>query len=349
MTDGNRSIKCVVWDLDDTLWRGVLLEDPAVQLRPEAVETIHTLDARGILHSIASRGDPDAALLRLKTLALDEYFLHPQIGWGAKATAIETIARALNIGVDACAFVDDDPFEREAVRFAHPEILCLDAAGVASFPRLPALSPAVVTDEAAMRRVLYRRDLQRRTEEEAFADRQADFLATLDLVLTIRPADERDLDRSEELTHRTHQLNSTGIAYSRDDLSVLCRSGRHRVLVASLRDRFGPYGQIGLILLETDPDAWTVKLLLTSCRVASRGIGTALLSYLAAAARRERVRLLAEFVPRERNRIMYVTLRLAGLQERERRGDVILLEHPLSQFVPLPDYMQIEHSAAFTS
>lgn len=348
MTDAARAIKCVVWDLDQTLWHGVLLEDAAVRLRPEAVTALQTLDERGILHSVASRGDPGAAMDRLRAFELDEYFLYPQIGWGAKATSIGTIARALNIGLDAVAFVDDDPFEREAVQFAHPQVLCLDAALAASLPDLPALSPARVTPEASMRRALYRRDLQRQAEEQAFADRQADFLGTLDLVLTVRLAGEEDLDRAEELTHRTHQLNTTGVAYSRNELAELARAGRHRLLVADLRDRFGPYGQIGLVLLEREAGAWTIALLLTSCRVASRGIGSVLLCYLAAEAKRHGVRLLAEFVPRERNRIMYVTLRLAGLVERARRGETIVLEHPLAQLVPVPAYIRLEHPATLT-
>src|SRR5262249_28089410 len=152
------------------------------------------------------------------------------------------------------------------------------------------------------------------------------FLSTLELSLTIQPATIGDLDRSEELTQRTHQLNSTGKPYSRAELEGVLGSDRHVLLAARLEDRFGSYGQIGLVLLEVDPSNWTIKLLLTSCRVLSRGIGSLLLRYVAAEALKANVTLKAEFVPTERNRIMYVTFRLAGFQESVRQGELTLLE-----------------------
>src|SRR5215207_9813937 len=123
-----QSIKCVVWDLDDTVWDGILLEDREVKLRPHVVRILETLDGRGILHSIASRNDRDLALAKLQEFGLDEYFLYPQINWGSKAASIARIAQDLNIGLDAIAFVDDQPFEREEVAFVHGQVLCLDSA-----------------------------------------------------------------------------------------------------------------------------------------------------------------------------------------------------------------------------
>jgi FkbH-like protein len=106
--------KCLVWDLDNTLWDGVCLEG-AVRLRPEAADTIAALDRRGILHSVASRGDAEVALAQLRTFELDEYFLAPKINWLPKPTNILAIGRELGIPLDAMAFVDDEPFELEQV------------------------------------------------------------------------------------------------------------------------------------------------------------------------------------------------------------------------------------------
>src|SRR5713226_3594295 len=95
------SIKVLVWDLDNTLWDGTLLEGDAVRLRPAAAAALQTLDARGILQSIASKNDRDQAMEKLRQLGIEEYFLYPRIGWSSKSSGIEAIARAINVGLDA--------------------------------------------------------------------------------------------------------------------------------------------------------------------------------------------------------------------------------------------------------
>src|SRR5436853_7292044 len=93
------SVKCVVWDLDNTIWDGILLEDTNVVLKPQVLDVIKTLDSRGILNSIASRNDHDTAMEKLKQLSLSEYFLFPQINWNSKADSIQKIAKLINIGI----------------------------------------------------------------------------------------------------------------------------------------------------------------------------------------------------------------------------------------------------------
>ncbi len=91
-------IKCVVWDLDHTLWDGVLLEDGDVRLRPGVVEHIRRLDAMGVLHSVASKNDHSAALAKLREFGIEDLFLWPRISWNAKSSSIEAIAKKLNLG-----------------------------------------------------------------------------------------------------------------------------------------------------------------------------------------------------------------------------------------------------------
>lgn len=336
-----KSVKCVVWDLDDTLWDGILLEDPEVALRPAAVELLRTLDERGILHSIASRNDPERALAKLRELGLEDWFLYPQIGWGAKSAAVQAIARDLNIGLDAIAFVDDQPFEREEVAFGCADVLCLDSADLARIADLPEMKPRFVTEDSRRRRQMYLADVRRNREEEGFTGPKEEFLATLGMVFTVAPAREEDLKRAEELTVRTHQLNTTGYTYSYEELDAFRQSPRHKLLVASLEDKYGTYGKIGLALVECAGEAWTVKLLLMSCRVMSKGVGTILLNHLLALAKEAGVRLQAEFVSTERNRMMLVTYKFAGFKEVERREGVAILEHDLSRIQPLPDYVDV--------
>lgn len=345
MTARDAVKKCLVWDLDNTVWDGVLLEGDRLTLREGVADTLRTLDRRGILHSVASRNDPEQALAKLREFGLDEYFLHPQIGWRPKSQSVRAVAGALGIGVDALAFVDDDPFERGEVAFAVPEVLCLDASEVAGLAGRPEFSPAYVTEDAGRRRQMYRAAQRRTTAEEEFDGPQEGFLAGLDMRLRIAAARAEDLRRAEELTVRTHQLNATGRTYSYAELDALRTSDTHELLVVELTDRFGPYGTIGLVLLETGSHTWTLRLLLMSCRVLSRGIGAILVNLLRQRAREAGRRLLADFVRTDRNRMMYVAYRLGGFREVGRQDGVLVLESDLSEVPPLPGYVTLTTSS----
>lgn len=336
-----RKIKCVVWDLDNTLWNGTLLEGDDVYLREGIREVIHALDARGVLHSIASRNHADSALARLRELDLEEYFLYPQINWGSKAASIKMIAENLNIGLDSICFIDDQPFELAEVEAALPQVLCMDHLQLPHLLEMPELTPETVTAESSMRRHMYMGEMRRKQTEEAFTGPQEEFLATLGMVFTISSARAEDLARAEELTNRTNQLNTTGRTYSCEELDELRCSERHLLLMSELTDKFGSYGKIGLALVECHPEVWTIKLLLMSCRVMNRGVGTIMLNHILRKAKEAGVRLLSEFISNDRNRMMYVTYKFAGFTEIENRGGTQILEHSLASIPPVADYIYI--------
>jgi FkbH-like protein len=337
-----RTIKCVVWDLDNTLWDGVLLEDPDVVLRPSVVETIRVLDRRGILHSVASRGDESLALRALARFELTELFLVPQINWGSKSASIQVIAAALNLGLDAFAFIDDDGFERAEVGYCLPQVLCVDATDAGGLLTRPELSPGQLTEEARQRRHLYQAAQARQAAEDEFTGPREAFLSTLRMRLQIAPAGSGDLARAEELTVRTNQLNTTGHTYSQAELDAFRTAGDHSLLVARLQDRHGPYGTIGLVLVEHGAGAWTIKLLLMSCRVISRGVGGVMITHLRQQARAAGVRLLADFIPNGRNRQMYVTYKFSGFREIARDGELVRLEADLADVPPFPPYLYVD-------
>jgi FkbH-like protein len=346
----DRIIKCVVWDLDGTLWDGILSEDKRVSARPSAVEIVRALDARGILQSVASKNDREPALKELLDIGIHDHFLYPEIHWGSKAESVGRIAKKLNIGLDAVAFVDDQPFERDAVAFAHPSVLCLDAAALDGVLAMPELMPRFITDDSKNRRAMYLADIARNEAEERFDGPKEDFLATLGMRLSLAPAGEDDLMRAEELTIRTNQLNSTGRTYSYDELDALRASPSHALWIAGLEDRYGSYGKIGLILIERGGPAWTLRLFLMSCRVMSRGIGAILLNHVIARAKQAGARLLAEFIPNDRNRMMFVTYKFAGFREASRERGTIFLEAPQGSVPPCPPYVELraEGDAALT-
>jgi FkbH-like protein len=337
----SKKIKCVVWDLDNTLWDGVLLEDSNVSLKPGVVDIIKALDARGILHSIASRNDQTTAEQKLQQFGLYEYFLYPQMNWNAKSASLQEIASCLNLGLDTFAFIDDQSFEREEVAFTLPEVLCIDAQNIPALLTMPEMMPRFLTEDAQRRRLMYQSDRQRREAEESFPGPNEAFLATLKMVFTIKSAQEEDLQRAEELTVRTHQLNTTGYTYSYDELNAFRLSDTHQLLIASLDDKYGSSGKIGLALVEQNRDVWTIKLLLMSCRVMSRGVGTLMLTHIMSMAKQAGVSLRADFVSTERNRMMYITYKFIGFKEIYKNDTFIVFGHDLSHIPAFPDYIQV--------
>jgi FkbH-like protein len=338
-------IKCLVWDLDNTMWNGVLLENDQLRLKPGIEAIIKELDNRGILQSIASKNNYEEALSLLDKFGVKEYFLYPQVSWQSKSHSIKAIQEALNIGIDTIAFIDDDAFEREEVNSAHPKVRCFDALDYQTLLDNTSFQPDFITEDSKLRRIMYLHDDERKRKEEAFEGPKEEFLRSLSMELFIRQASEDDLQRAAELTLRTNQLNTTGITYDYDDLNYFRMSGDHRLYICELKDKFGSYGKIGLILLEETPEALHIKLFLMSCRVMTRGVGTVLLSFLMKQARQAGKRLFADFRRTDRNRLMFVTYKFAGFTEHEVDGDQLVLENRLENIQEYPDYMKLSFSS----
>jgi methoxymalonate biosynthesis protein len=308
-------VKCLVWDLDNTLWKGTLLEDGEVLLPEEVADVVRELDARGILQSVASRNDHDHAWSRLEELGLAEYFVLPQIGWGAKSAAVREIADRLNFAYSTIAFIDDQPAERAEVEYGLPEVRCYPAEAAVSLLGLADFTPEVVTVDARRRRRMYQASFERESARSEFAGPDEGFLTSLNLVMGIARAGDEELSRVEELTLRTSQMNATGVHYSDEVLRSLVDDPHHDVLVTTLTDRFGPHGAVGVVLLERLPGVWHLKLLATSCRVVSFGAGAAILNWLVDQAARAGAHLVADFRPTDRNRMMEIAYRFAGFTE----------------------------------
>ncbi len=336
-----KKIKCVVWDLDNTIWEGTLAEKDNVKPREGVYEIIKTLDNRGILQSVASKNEEKGALEKLKKFGLEEFFLYPQINWSAKSESIKKIASSLNIGINSIAFIDDQPYEREEVSFHLSDVFCIDANNLNNILSLPGLNPEYLTTDSKLRRQMYINDIERNESENVFKGTGNEFLKSLEMVLDVFNAGKEDLLRALELTERTNQLNSTGITYSLDELSQLSQSQNHILIMARLKDKFGTYGHIGLVLIEKKTSRWEILLFLMSCRVMSRGIGTALLSLIINATRINKVSLFAYLKPTDRNRIMKITYRFAGFEKYSVENGVELLKYGLYNKVDNPDYIYI--------
>ncbi|WP_212003869.1 HAD family hydrolase [Chitinophaga sp. HK235] len=334
-----KTVKCVVWDLDHTMWHGILSENDQLVLRENITDILKTLDSWGIINSIASKNNHDDAMQMLEKFGISEYFLYPQISWDLKSNSIARIKEKLNIGMDAILFIDDQPFERDEVSFVHEQVTCLDVDSIANL--LQQCKPRFITTESAERRKMYLSDDIRNQEEQEIGNNKQ-FLESLQLTFSIQPATVSDLQRVEELTVRTNQLNATGYSYSYEELEALIKSPDHHLFVAELTDKYGSYGKIGVAMVERSNDTWTLKLLLMSCRVMSRGVGTVLLNYIMNLAKKKGYQLVAEFLPTDRNRVMYITYKFAGFTEGGKLDNGgVLLTHPLTDYVTYPDYIHL--------
>lgn len=274
-----KKIKCVVWDLDNTLWDGVLVEDgPAkLRLKPEVAAIIESLDQRGILHSIASKNNAGEASEAVERFKLKDYFLYPQISWQPKSQAIKRIAEQLNIGLDTLLFVDDSPFELEEVKTVCPEVRILNAAHYRSLLEMKECQ-VPVTAESRERRKMYQVEMDRQSVAEGFGDDYMTFLRHCQIRLNICPMTEENLERVHELTQRTNQMNFSGNRYDREVLREILRNPDLETCVLSCEDRFGSYGVIGFSLVNRREPRMTD--LMFSCRVQSKRVEHAFLAYI---------------------------------------------------------------------
>jgi len=338
-----KNVKCVVWDLDNTLWDGTLLEGDDVTLKPGIKKIITELDKRGILNSIASKNHHEDAWNKLVDFHINHFFLYPEIHWNAKSYSITNIQKNLNIGMDTIMFIDDQAFERDEVATTHPDVQTIDAIEYSELLGHPRLNPIFVNEDSKRRRLMYLEDIQRNHDEQQYKGPQEEFLATLNMEFIISEAVEEDLKRAEELTERTNQLNATGQTYDYNELYAFMQSEEHKLYVCELNDKYGSYGKIGLALVESKPEYWHLKMLLMSCRVLSKSVGSVLMTYIMHQTKQNSQKLLADFKHTDRNRMMYLTYKFSGFKERSNSNkDIVLFENDLTNIPPWPPYIDLK-------
>ena len=304
-------IKCVIWDLDNTLLTGVYLESPdqPPPADPAMASVLAELSSRGIIHAIASRNPPEAA--GYAAASVGHEFAAAECGWGRKSDAIRSILAELGLTPEAAAFVDDEAHERAEVSFALPDLLVLSGEEMGDAVGWPEFRPAVVTAEARRRGALYAQRRRRQEEARAFGGSREEFLRYCGTAITIAWAQPPDVPRLHELSVRTRQFNSTGEEVSEAALSALLGLSGSRVITVRLSDRFGDDGMVGGGLIDAGAADWTVTLLMMSCRAIGRGVIDVLLAWLARAAARDGAAVL-KIGCRLAERNMPLRLALAG-------------------------------------
>lgn len=307
--------KCLVLDLDNTLWGGVLGEDgiEGVQIDGDYPgkayhswqEGIKELERKGVILAICSKNnqtDVEALFAAREMPLLLADFACMRINWNDKSTNIREIAQELNIGLDSMVFADDNPTERELIRQQLPMV------AVPEWPAQPYELPMfyarlvndyfsvyTLTDEDKKKTEQYRQNANRAQAQAQFTDME-DFLRSLEMQLTIREATEVTIPRIAQMTQKTNQFNLTTKRYTESDIRSLLEEGA-QIWTLAVADRFGDNGITGLMILKPE-NGWTIDTLLMSCRVLGKGIEEA---FFKSVISRYNGVLTAQYIPTAKN------------------------------------------------
>jgi FkbH-like protein len=315
------AVKCVVWDLDNSLWDGVLLENDEVNLKPRVKKLLETLDQRGILLSIASKNDHQSAWQHLEALEISTYFLFPQINWAPKSESIKAIARKLNIGLNTVAFIDDNPFELNEVAASIPEVACIDIRSIDSLLEQERFQGSKTAD-AQNRRRYYQEAIVREEKQVEFGSDYVQFLAFCEIRLQVEGYRAEDFDRVAELVQRTNQLNFSGRKYERAPLREMLDDPNVEKYSLHCSDKFGSYGLIGFALVRRGDGEIHIEDLMLSCRVQGKMVEQAFFSHLEEHHNPEGARRLrVNFKETRRNQPALQSLQAARFEElKEGKG-----------------------------
>jgi FkbH-like protein len=281
-TVGPRKIKCVIWDLDNTLWDGVLIEGTAgtvPRLKEGLRPVLEELDRRGILLSIASKNSEEDARKVLEALGIWDLFLAPQINWQPKSASLQQIAHQLNLGLDSFAFVDDMPFERDEVAAALPMVTLIPAEQYSSLLQRSEFAGDASSDGAS-RRLMYQTEMKRQQAMTASSDGYNDFLATCGIKVNIqRPGDDL-VPRIQDIVQRTNQLNIASQRYDLDETRALIHNPDRHCYIVSCSDNYGDYGYVGFITLAFEDQRILIRDCMFSCRIQGKRIDEAVLAHI---------------------------------------------------------------------
>jgi FkbH-like protein len=353
--------KCLVLDLDNTLWDGVLAEDgpdgiaAAGTLRGEAFAAFQScvkqLGAQGVLLAVSSKNDQGPVLEVLRRhpdMRLREAdFVHVSANWRPKDGNLLEIAGRLGIGTDALVFADDSPAERAQVRHGAPQV------AVVPLDDEPALHPARllgegwfdtlrITDEDRARTGMYHRERERIRLKERSGS-HADFLRELGVTVDLGPPRPHEFARLAQLTQRTNQFNLTGLRLRQEEVAARAADPGRLVLAARAADRFGDSGLVGAVTARRERDRLHIENMWLSCRVLARGIEQACLAVLLEHALTTGLDSVhGGFQPTSRNRRVQDFYSSMGFAEVSRDGDMVLYRHDLRVIPPVPGHLVID-------
>lgn len=341
-------VKCVAWDLDNTLWKGILVEDGEQNLilRPEAEQLIRTLDARGIIQTVVSKNHDEDALAVLRKFGLEEFFLYPAINWGPKSANLQQVADHLNINIDTFALIDDSAFERREVSAALPMVRVYTENDLIQIPGYPEFD-VPVTEASRLRRLSYRTEMKREKAREIAGADFFDFLRSCQLKLRVfPPRTSTEVARCHELIQRSNQLNLSSRRYDAGEFKALLSNSNTLCLAMECEDRFGNYGIVGFASIDRSGEIPVARDFVLSCRVAQKHVEHAFYGWLGSYLKQHgAATLLVNLVKTAKNAPLRKVFDEMPFTTVETEGDTTLLTMDLSGEVLRDDIVTVDDSA----
>jgi FkbH-like protein len=334
-----KSKKCLVLDLDNTLWGGVIGDDGPAGIRlgagnPEGEAFIEfqtyikALRDRGVLLAVATKNEPENAVAPFRDhedMVLEESDISIFVaGWEPKDRSLRTIAQQLNIGLDSLVFFDDNPAERQLVSDNLPEVTVIDVPDDPSlFVRVldgaNAFDTLTVTNEDLIRGKLVEQN-QAREQLAATTASYDEFLRSLEMRAVVEPITQGNVARVAQLINKTNQFNLT--THRMTEVEVQSLAGNPGVYTSTIKldDKFGSNGLISVVIGRVDAEALIIENWLMSCRVLKRGVELLEMERLLAFCRSRNLRLLVgRYIPTSKNKL--VSGHYAGLGFAEVSGE----------------------------
>ncbi len=313
--------KCIVLDLDNTLWGGVIGEDgfdgielghtPNGKAFVEFQKELLSLWNQGIILAINSKNNFDDAIKVIKEhpnmILREKNFASVQINWNDKSENLKNIADEINIDLNSIVFCDDDKINQERIKQEFPEVLTLELPDDPSqfVPILKDLNDFNVlqrTDEDKKRGEMYSQQKKRQNLERTISNLD-DFLKELDIRVKIKNSTDFLIPRISQLTLKTNQFNLTTKRYQEEEIRNLSKDTNFSVGCAQVLDKFGDNGITGVYIVKKNEDSWLIDTFLLSCRIIGRGVEHAILSEILKDAKTNGIKeIKAQFIPTQKNK-----------------------------------------------
>lgn len=272
-------IKCVAWDLDNTIWMGVADDGGIVELRPKIIEILDMLNRGGIVNVVVSKNNREVVNDLIIKFGLEKFFFSTVANWKSKYSNIINICKELNISPNSVLLIDDSEFELQEAKYHLPDIKILNAERYLDIYELISDS-RTCTKEGKARNYIYRILQRRNSDEKKFSGNKLNFLMECNIRLDFRDANYSDISRIFELANRTNQFNVNRRKIQEVDIIKYIDSEKHIVKVCQLKDRYANYGIVGMAIMEIQQDRLVISNFAVSCKIEGRGVGKAFLTYL---------------------------------------------------------------------
>lgn len=259
-------VKLVIWDLDETFWKGTLSEGP-VEIIPEYVEMVRTLVQRGIMCSISSKNDSEPAMAELERAGIWDYFIFPVINWNPKGENIKDIISRCQLRAVNVLFIDDNASNRKEAEFYNPGLMTMDAVDL---PKLLENEGLHGKDDSKLSRLKQYKILEQKEVFKTSCSDNTDFLIKSNIRIEYLRDIKANSTRIAELIARSNQLNFTKIRIDESGVLALADNPNYECAAIHVVDKFGDYGICGFYAL--DKERKKLEHFLFSCRILNLGV-----------------------------------------------------------------------------